>query len=87
MTGSAVAASGETAITTFHYDGVGNVVWKAEYKSPSNDGAVGRRVLVNEEGEAYVTGYVFIGSASETDFVTLKYDADGDELWHQCRSR
>lgn len=65
---------------TVNYDGDGNQVWVARYNGPAGGNDEPRDIVVAESGDVYVAGY----SAAEGglyDLATVKYDADGNELW------
>ena len=55
------------------------LVWEARYNRPwSIDEAVGG--ITDDEGNTYVTG-IGLGPTGSYDFVTVKYDPSGNELW------
>jgi len=66
--------------TTIKYDTDGNELWLRQYNGASNfpDGA--SSIIVDAAGNSYVTGYSST-SGSNKDFATVKYDAEGNELW------
>lgn len=63
---------------TVKYSPNGDELWVARYdgRSSGSDGASG--VQVDAEGNVYVTGY---SAGSGADYVTIKYDSGGNELW------
>jgi hypothetical protein len=69
-------------IATIKYDPDGNQVWVASYHGPGNgfDHTHSDAIAVDVTGNVYVTGASF-GLDSEYDYVTIKYDADGNQLW------
>jgi uncharacterized delta-60 repeat protein len=54
------------------YDGPGN--------GPANDWDWGEAVAIDPSGNIYVTGYSY-GNGTRRDYVTIKYDSAGNELW------
>jgi hypothetical protein len=67
---------------TIKYDADGNELWLAVYESPTltGDGKAGIAIAVDGCGNVHVTGSAGQGS-NLADYATLKYDADGNELW------
>jgi uncharacterized protein (TIGR02217 family) len=76
---------------TIKYDANGNELWHATYDSGYDDGA--NSVVVDSQDNIIVTGYKGtwhdyngdgkVGTGeTETDYYTIKYDPDGNELWH-----
>lgn len=73
--------SGDDYITV-KYDTTGNQLWSARYSdtTDSSDRAVG--LVVDPNGNVYVTGYSYAGWDYWTsDYVTVRYDAQGNQLW------
>ncbi len=65
---------------TLKYDTDGNLVWAKRYSSIY--GESGYEVEVDDTGNVYVTGISQNGTGgSSEDILTIKYDADGNELW------
>ncbi len=69
----------EWAYTTIKYDPNGNEKWVARYAGPMNDSWPTAMVL-DSSGNVYVTGSS-MGVNSGHDYVTIKYDTDGNQLW------
>lgn len=76
------SASGTHDYVTVKYDSAGNRIWRAVY-----DGNAGRddqacALALDAAGNVYVTGSSQLSSgAGGWDYVTVKYDASGNQLW------
>jgi len=63
------------------YDQNGNLLWDAFYDGQIyNDTDIAQKVIVDDNGNVYITGYNQI-SSNLTDIVTIKYDQNGNFLW------
>ena len=56
--------------------------WVARYSGPGNQPDWATSMTTDNFGNIYVTGYSYTVDAF-TDFVTIKYDSNGDSLWVQ----
>jgi Beta-propeller repeat len=71
------------AVYPIHVDPLVTVImaeWVQRFNGPDNDEDIGNALDVDDQGNVYITGYTetyFIG----TDFVTIKYDIDGNQIW------
>ncbi len=68
---------------TLKYDTDGNQLWVAEYKSDYYD-SMAYSIATDDAGNVYVTGltgFEKYNSNQTTDYATVKYDKDGNELW------
>jgi len=65
---------------TVKYDAYGNEQWSARYDGPTHGVDRAYAIAVDSEGNAYVTGQSE-GSGSGYDYVTIKYDTDGNREW------
>ena len=55
--------------------------WIARYNGPGNSIDEARGIAVHN-GSVYVTGYSY-GEGTSSDYATIKYDSNGQELWVQ----
>lgn len=81
VTGSSRGVGTLNDILTIKYDSLGNEKWTARYNNPDTsltDGGYG--IKVDDAGNVYVTGQSR-GVGTGTDFVTIKYDSLGSQLW------
>jgi len=69
---------------TIKYDPSGNQLWEKRYNGPGNYDDNARAIAVDGSGNVYVTGQSY-GSwiSSSSDYATLKYDLDGNQLWEK----
>lgn len=66
---------------TIKYDPAGNEQWVARYEGAANSGAGALAIAVAHSGNVYVAGYCFESSIHLTLFVTVKYNAKGEQQW------
>ncbi len=81
-----VAGHSFNAVGPSHYDYVlikydtnGNQVWITKYNSGMYNDA--RDVFVDKSGSIYITGNSYNESNFSNDYVTIKYDTSGNQLW------
>jgi uncharacterized delta-60 repeat protein len=80
VTGGSAGGSAGNDFTTVKYDTTGTELWVVRYDGPAggNDGATA--MAMDGAGNLYVTGSSQ-GSGGDYDYATVKWDADGTELW------
>lgn len=80
VTGSAMGSGGSSDYTTIKYDRDGIMLWVATYDGANGAADHAYALALGDGGAVYVTGSCECGDGS-LDCVTVKYDADGNELW------
>ncbi len=80
-----VAAASRDSITgddiaIIKYDTSGNQHWVARYNGPGNDYDWPFEIEADIAGNVYVTGRS-VGAGTGFDYVTIKYDSAGKEMW------
>ena len=63
---------------TIKYNSSGEQQWVKRYNESSGDGATS--LGVDAAGNVYVTGYSS-GNGTSLDYVTIKYNSNGDQIW------
>jgi len=66
---------------TIKYDPNGNEKWANIYDIASAHHSVGKAIAADNYGDVCVTGSTFIPKWGESYYMTVKYDANGTELW------
>jgi len=68
---------------TIKYDSDGDTLWTARYNGPDSQGDQASAIAVDDLGNVYVTGwsYAYGTYTPENDYLTIKYDPSGTELW------
>ncbi|MFN3872465.1 MAG: SBBP repeat-containing protein [Ignavibacterium sp.] len=71
---------------TLKYNSAGILQWDATYNGTANEFDFAKAISVDPLGNVYVTGEspgVINGFSSGKDYLTIKYDSQGNELWVQ----
>ncbi|OGG44698.1 MAG: hypothetical protein A3F84_28760 [Candidatus Handelsmanbacteria bacterium RIFCSPLOWO2_12_FULL_64_10] len=66
---------------TLKYDSAGNLAWERRYNGPANSHELAKSLSVDGSGNVYVTGES--ENASNSDYLTLKYDSGGNLVWER----
>ena len=80
LTGYSWGSDTSSDYATMKYDTNGNQLWAARYNGPASSEDWALDVTLDSSGNVYVTGWS-IGNDTESDYATVKYDSDGNQLW------
>lgn len=72
--------NGHFDIATIKYSPTGSQLWVQRYNGNANGEDGGNDIVVDGNNNVYVTGYA-VQTGTNSDFVTIKYDTDGNQLW------
>jgi hypothetical protein len=75
-----VTGTSDEDYLTVKYDRLGNELWLARYDGPAGSLDEPRDLILDGQGNAIVTGWS-MGEGTGFDFLTIKYDGAGNELW------
>ncbi|NOS84824.1 MAG: T9SS type A sorting domain-containing protein [Ignavibacteria bacterium] len=80
VTGSSVALNGKD-YTTIKYNNAGVQQWLKRYNRTASTEDVPVGLVSDNTGNVYVTGYCEGLNTTSLDYVTLKYNSNGDQQW------
>jgi Beta-propeller repeat len=81
VTGSSSLADGTPPdYATVKYDAGGHQQWVVRYEGPGGSDDNATAIAIDGSANVYVTGWS-VGATSDFDYVTIKYDATGQEQW------
>ncbi|MCS3796889.1 SBBP repeat-containing protein [Niastella sp. OAS944] len=80
ITGWSIGSGTATDYTTIKYDENGDTKWVKRYNGPANSTDLPTAIAVDHDGNVYVTGQS-AGSGTSADYATIKYNANGNQLW------
>ncbi len=80
VSGSSIGDGSQEDYATVKYSPAGDEIWSSRFNGAANGYDIAQSIAVDYSGNVYVTGYS-LGTGTEEDYATLKYDQDGNELW------
>ena len=80
VTGVSIGDGTDYDFATIKYTSMGDVVWVRRYNGPANYWDSASDLAIDSNGNIYVTGGSW-GVATNFDYTTIKYNAQGDTLW------
>lgn len=81
VTGESYHTDSRLDCTTIKYDTYGRRQWAARYNGTGNYNDSGKAIALDAFGNVYVTGYSYSGGQTHEDYVTIKYNSSGRQLW------
>ena len=66
---------------TIKYGTDGQELWARRYNGPGNRNDYPSALVVDSQGNVYITGTSWNSESGDDDCVTIKYSADGQRLW------
>jgi len=80
VTGNSVGSGTGKDYAVVKYYPNGDTAWVRRYNGPASSNDEAYAIAVDHSGNVYVTGYS-IGSGTAEDYLTIKYQPDGDTAW------
>ena len=80
ITGWSGGANNLHDMTTIKYSPNGDELWVKRYNGSADDNDYAYRAALDPSGNVYVTGQS-VETGSDNDITTIKYAANGDEIW------
>jgi uncharacterized delta-60 repeat protein len=68
-------------IAILKYNRSGSLLWQRIINGNYNGDDVANAITIDSAENVYVTGYVTTGANNNVDFITAKYNTNGDSLW------
>jgi hypothetical protein len=81
VTGDSMGIGTSYDYATIKYDSNGNELWAVRYNGPENSHDYSSAVVINSSGNVYVTGSAYGFGGTPGDYATVAYDLNGNELW------
>lgn len=81
VTGFEVQANSHSNYVTVKFNSLGISLWVATYDGPGNFSDKANAIAIDDHGNVYVTGYSWTTTLGSSDYITIKYNIDGVELW------
>ncbi|MCY7409407.1 MAG: hypothetical protein LH473_03980 [Chitinophagales bacterium] len=82
IAGNTITTSQGTNLLLTKYDQDGNEIWQKQFNNSYNGNDYGIAITTDASRRIYVAGASYNGATKNYDYVVLKYDSNGNELWH-----
>ena len=82
VTGTSYANGTFYDIATVKYNSTGEQIWVTRFTGiGGNAEDVGYKLILDDSSNVYVTGFSWRGLSFREDYVTIKYDSTGNQIW------
>ncbi|HRE40810.1 MAG TPA: SBBP repeat-containing protein [Ignavibacteria bacterium] len=81
ITGSSYENLSNACITTIKYNSIGEVIWIKYYCDKINSSNTGHDIILDKEGNVYITGKIQELAPFIMHYITIKYTSNGIEQW------
>ena len=81
VTGNSYGGLSDYNYLTIKYNSSGVIQWFKNYNGTGNNTDNAFRLVLDGQGNVYVTGWSRGSGTSDDDFATIKYNSAGDEVW------
>lgn len=78
--------NGKIAAYTTKHDSLGNLIWDQEFEATGIDATYGVAIQLDGSSNVYVAGAAYSASSLHFDFLVIKYDNNGDQVWYATRN-
>ncbi len=85
-TGNTRLSNDKIAAYTTKHDSLGNLVWDQEFQATGIDASYGVAIQLDGSGNVYIAGAAYSASSLHFDFLVIKYENDGDQVWYATRN-
>jgi hypothetical protein len=85
-TGNTRLSNDKIAAYTTKHDSLGNLVWDQEFQATGIDASYGVAIQLDGSGNVYIAGAAYSASSLHFNFLVVKYESDGDQVWYATRN-
>ncbi len=79
--GSTGSGDSYNNITTIKYNPLGDTLWTKTFAGTGISSDVANMLALDNLGNVYITGTTYVDTSVDENIITIKYAADGTELW------
>ncbi|MEO0092486.1 MAG: SBBP repeat-containing protein, partial [candidate division WOR-3 bacterium] len=81
VTGRTESANNQVDVVTIKYYPNGETAWVRRYNGLGNDFDRANAIVVDNNGNVYVTGTTYTSATNSYGWLTIKYDSNGNLIW------
>jgi len=81
VTGHSTGANSREDCITIKYLKAGDTSWVARYNGSGNHNDRAFGIVVDTDGNSYITGYTVAPDTTTTNYITIKYNSEGAQQW------